>query len=280
MKTAWFLAVTVLLLAAGPAFAQMVKENPLGLALEREAPETVSPGASFDVVVTLRAEETGSIGALGVIESLPEGFIFTAVDGVDGSEAPPVYQFDEDENRLEFAWITVPGLPYSFQYTLSAPADISGLYEISGYIEYRTSGGALQSETAVSELRTPDTNAPPGITLLGDNPLQWLQGVPYVDPGWVASDAEDGDLTDAVVLDGIVAFMAPGTYTVTYYVEDSAGAAATAAREVVVIEQPCKGPLCCAGGDGPRFGWGADLLVMALAVALLAVRLLPGRSPH
>src|SRR5699024_12148725 len=39
---------------------------------------------------------------------------------------------------------------------------------------------------------------PPEITLLGDNPIELMQGETFTDPGEEAIDDRDGDLTEAV----------------------------------------------------------------------------------
>jgi hypothetical protein len=50
----------------------------------------------------------------------------------------------------------------------------------------------------------PQPNQPPVITLVGDNPLYVVQGCPFIDPGATATDAEDGDLTDSIKVEGSV----------------------------------------------------------------------------
>ena len=52
--------------------------------------------------------------------------------------------------------------------------------------------------------------------------------------GVSANDEEDGDLTSSITVSGSVDLNAVGTYTLTYSVEDSAGAVVTASRTVVV----------------------------------------------
>ncbi|WP_206046855.1 choice-of-anchor I family protein [Mangrovimicrobium sediminis] len=76
----------------------------------------------------------------------------------------------------------------------------------------------------------------PEITLLGDNPLVVSLGTPFADPGASAFDAEDGDLSGAIVVAGDVVDTATlGEYSVTYDVTDTdSNAAATVTRTVVV----------------------------------------------
>lgn len=93
---------------------------------------------------------------------------------------------------------------------------------------------------------TPDTQNPtdttadtgngatPTITLQGDNPLRLVANENYAEPGFTAQDAEDGDLTSAVVVTGTAEPIA-GNYTLTYTVTDSDGNEASTARIVNVV---------------------------------------------
>ncbi|MDR3125762.1 MAG: DUF5011 domain-containing protein [Candidatus Nomurabacteria bacterium] len=77
---------------------------------------------------------------------------------------------------------------------------------------------------------------PPTITLNGDDPLTILRGVPFDDPGAIASDVVDGDLTgDIVVDDSAVDTTTVGQYEVSYEVTNSANLTASITRTVKVI---------------------------------------------
>ena len=78
------------------------------------------------------------------------------------------------------------------------------------------------------------SNQPPVISLLGDNPLVHVQGCPFIDPGADATDKENGDLTNSVVLSGGLNIAIPGTYSKSYTVTDSDGLSATQTRQLVV----------------------------------------------
>jgi hypothetical protein len=82
-----------------------------------------------------------------------------------------------------------------------------------------------------------DTTAPT-ITLIGSDPQTIEVGDSYTELGATASDAADGDLTSAIVVDASgVDTTVIGSYTVTYDVADSAGnAAATVTRTVEVAD--------------------------------------------
>lgn len=57
----------------------------------------------------------------------------------------------------------------------------------------------------------------------------------YVEPGFTATDAKDGDLTNNVIVTGTVDVTKIGSYEITYSVSDKAGNKATAKRKVDVI---------------------------------------------
>jgi hypothetical protein len=85
---------------------------------------------------------------------------------------------------------------------------------------------------------TPDTTAPV-ITLVGNNPLEVMQGATYQEPGATATDDRDGDLSAQLVITGSVNTAAIGEYTRFYNVSDSAGnAAETVTRTIQVVPAP------------------------------------------
>ena len=80
----------------------------------------------------------------------------------------------------------------------------------------------------------PPVNHAPAITMLGDNPLDYIPPALFVDPGATAYDIEDGDLTAQIVVGGaaINLHTPPGAYYIIYSVVDSGGLSAQAVREV------------------------------------------------
>ena len=82
-------------------------------------------------------------------------------------------------------------------------------------------------------------NTQPVIALIGDSVMTITEQDHFVDPGATALDAEDGDLTAAIVVNyGTLdtSNAAVGTYPVTYSVQDSEGESASVTRTVIVIE--------------------------------------------
>jgi hypothetical protein len=76
----------------------------------------------------------------------------------------------------------------------------------------------------------------PVITLTGPDPLFFLVGETYADPGASAADLVDGNLTASIVPGGqTVDTNVPGTYTRTYTVTDASGNSALKQRSVIVV---------------------------------------------
>lgn len=96
---------------------------------------------------------------------------------------------------------------------------LAGTYTLT----YNVADAAGNAATSITRnIIVADTGAPT-ITLSGDNPLQLEQGTPYVEPGFTANDAIDGDISGSVIIGGdTVDHTTPGTYVITYDVTDSA----------------------------------------------------------
>lgn len=77
----------------------------------------------------------------------------------------------------------------------------------------------------------------PVIKLNGKSKISIYVGDTYVDEGATASDKEDGDLTDSIVIENKVDTSKSGKYTVKYTVEDSFGNKVSKKREVTVKEK-------------------------------------------
>jgi LPXTG-motif cell wall-anchored protein len=117
----------------------------------------------------------------------------------------------------------------------------------------------------------------PVITLNGDNPMTINQGSKFIDPGFSATDAGNGDVTDSVTVTGEVDSKTPGEYKLVYKVTDSSGNKSEATRIVTVREvlEPNNGEKA---NDSPlpntatnQYNW---LLAGALMILLGALMLL------
>lgn len=125
-----------------------------------------------------------------------------------------------------------------------APGDYAVTYDVSD-----SSGNAAPTVVrAVTVL----VNAPPVITLLGDNPLEVQAGAPFVDPGVTALDNVDGDITHRVVSGGKVDTSKLGEYALTYTVSDAAGNSAAPVQRVVRVVDTTP-PVITVLGSNPAF---------------------------
>lgn len=78
----------------------------------------------------------------------------------------------------------------------------------------------------------------PTLKLEGEEKITILKGNEYKEPGFTAEDNYDGDLTQAVTIEGDVDTKTAGTYTLTYKVADSSGNTAEELKRTVVVRAP------------------------------------------
>jgi hypothetical protein len=101
---------------------------------------------------------------------------------------------------------------------------------------YRASDGVNESEIATVSLEITPVNDAPQVRLVGQSTISIERGAVYTDPGATAEDAEDGDISDSIVIGGdTVDTNAEGTYLITYNVTDSDGLAADEVTRTVVV---------------------------------------------
>lgn len=98
------------------------------------------------------------------------------------------------------------------------------------YAVYDSSGNP-----AVAERKIPYHDpVPPEIRLEGGTEYTIPTGIFYWEPGYTAADNVDGDLTEAVAVEGTVDWLTPGVYPVTYSVTDAYQNTTTVIRNVTV----------------------------------------------
>jgi formylglycine-generating enzyme required for sulfatase activity len=108
-------------------------------------------------------------------------------------------------------------------YLRSASRDDRGPSTRSHNLGFRVGFQAVQQDTAN-----------PDLALAGTTVLTHSTGMPFVDPGFEAHDARDGNLTANVMVTGTVDVNSTGTYVLTYSVADAAGNQASATRTVTM----------------------------------------------
>lgn len=239
--------------------------NPFGMYVAHVVPGSYTAGEAIEVSVSINfaAADTAGITAMGFQEEIPPGWTFQSMGNLVAGLMPTITPQPGNEEMLGFAWITIPpDFPYQFTYFLLPAEDAAGQVSLTGWGEYRTSGGPLQSDPDTVVMNGLDTT-PPRITLLGPNPMTIEEGDPYVEPGFRATDNVDGDVTSRVQVQGNVNTELTGSYTLTYTVSDAAGnAASPVSRSIIVVEPQADGGggggTVTPGGGGrrPRRGGG------------------------
>ena len=92
-----------------------------------------------------------------------------------------------------------------------------------------TGGGGNNSGTT-----TPTDITPPIITLNGQSSISLSVGDSYTEQGATANDNVDGNLTNNIVINGSVDTSSPGTYMVTYTVNDASNNTSSIARTITI----------------------------------------------
>ena len=145
--------------------------------------------------------------------------------------------------------------------------DTAGTYVIT----YNVADSAGKTATEVTRTVTvqPFDQNPPVITLIGSATVTSGLWLDYTDAGATAMDAEDGDLTSAIIVGGdTVDTSRIGTYVITYNVSDAAGNAADEVTRTVVVPVPeSTGKRRSKGGGSLGLG---DLLFLLLGALLVA----------
>lgn len=95
-------------------------------------------------------------------------------------------------------------------------------------------GNGLFGDGTSNSLPPTPTTGGPIITLQGQDPMYVLTGMKYIEPGWVALDANGRDVSSEVVASSTVTSNVPGTYNVVYTITRGGVLVASESREVIV----------------------------------------------
>jgi len=130
------------------------------------------------------------------------------------------------------------------------------------------------SNEAIVSITVLNANDAPVISLLGANPINLSVGQQFGDPGAIADDEEDGDISGDIVVGGdSVNTAVAATYVLTYDVADSAGEPAPQKSRTVIVNAsappPPPPPVSSGGGGSNTF---PELLLLGWLVLHLRVR--------
>lgn len=90
----------------------------------------------------------------------------------------------------------------------------------------------------ISQKPKPIDKVPPVVDLIGETTLQILVGSEYDEPGYSATDDQDGNITEHVKVVGEVNTSKAGNYQLTYSVSDDAGNVSETVTRTVVVNEP------------------------------------------
>jgi len=250
-RTAWAVCASFFSCAA-VVYAQTV--NPINMSMMRNHAPEYTAGQEIEIQVTMTASSGAeTINAVGLRESIPNGWTYLGMGGATG-QPPAVQPSPGTTQLLEFAWIEIPVLPYSFTYTIGVPEnDPGGSQVIHGQFEYRLDGPALFGPPMVTTLNGNDRQ-PPVVRLNGGATVTIRVGEGWSDPGATARDNADGDISASIQITGSVDANTPGTYAVTYTATDSSGNSNSATRTVTVVAADDPGTDTPDGGVDPDTG--------------------------
>ena len=211
-----------------------------GTILER-TPVSVSVTVSGQVDPYRLGEQTVSYEAAYAYQWLFGTLEFTASGQrnvlVRDTQAPQITL-----TTLENAF-TIPGEDYAeegFFALDNVDGDLTGHVEWQlddGKMIYRVTDSSGNTAEAVRTIRYHDP-IPPVLELVGGESLVVTRGQTFQDPGCVATDNCDGDITDWVTVSGQVDAEKLGSYTLQYKVTDTYGNEAVVERTVTVRMMP------------------------------------------
>lgn len=112
--------------------------------------------------------------------------------------------------------------------------------EKDGVVTYTVADSSGNTTTVQREIIYGD-DVKPVISLKGDSHVTVMAGDLFREPGYIATDNLEGDVTANVQVVNGVDLYYPGTYAVQYSVTDAFGNVGTASRTVTVTAQPVQG---------------------------------------
>jgi surface protein len=114
-----------------------------------------------------------------------------------------------------------------------------------GYVFSRWSNGLkteaitikIESDISIEAIFIPKKNETPTISLVGSSTINIEIESLFEDPGAIATDIEDGDISSFINITGDLDTSISGTYILVYEVSDSSGNSSSISRTIIVNEK-------------------------------------------
>ncbi len=195
------------------------------------------------------------------------GNITQVVDASDTDASKTVDYTYDDLNRLTLSVASsVAGgqTPYVQTFTYDAIGNITSS-PAGTYVYEGSTGGSYANPHAVTTIYNVPSNNRPVITLTGASMIDLDVNDTWSEPGYTATDIEDGTITGSVSVTGSVNTATPGIYYLLYNVVDAAGLPAVGKIRTVAVHGPyvpssmaVKALVVAGGGSGGQASiWGA-----------------------
>lgn len=160
--------------AAKPAATPAPEVSATKMQMTRTATGVAADG-TVDITLQLEVDGPDPIRALGIEETLPEGWTFKTIVGTDKPDLNPT---EGRTGKLEFAWFNIPQFPVSFTYR--ADTGGSGPKPVKGEALFRTTGPEFRSNLAETTVGAGAPAAAPVATAAAAAP----EAAPAGDKNW------------------------------------------------------------------------------------------------
>jgi|TARA_X000000950_G_scaffold7919_1_gene8706 surface protein len=95
----------------------------------------------------------------------------------------------------------------------------------------------IESDISIQAFFIPKKNYPPTVSLVGSSTINIEIESLFEDPGAIATDIEDGDISSFINITGDLDTSISGTYILVYEVSDSSGNSSSISRTIIVNEE-------------------------------------------
>ena len=95
----------------------------------------------------------------------------------------------------------------------------------------------IESDISIEAFFIPKKNESPTISLVGSSTINIEIESLFEDPGAIATDVEDGDISSFININGDLNTSVSGTYILVYEVSDSSGNSSSISRTIIVNEK-------------------------------------------